>query len=448
MKNKTLKKTSMTFVIFRNTFLVGALVYFVCSAVFIDQLYKYFEHQIFGELETEARLVINGYSMNGIDFMNTVDSKNRITLIESDGNVIFDNKADKSLMENHSDREEVIEAIKKGIGYSSRYSVTMLNKNLYVAVKIDENTIVRISCNQHTVGVLIFGMSQPLLMLFVIALIISGVIASLLSKRITESLNKIDLDNPENCIVFEELKPFTKRIAEENYEKAQREEIRHQFTANVSHELKTPLTSISGFAELMKSGTVDYKTMNDFASDIYNESQRLIVLVNDIIKLSKLDEQSITLEKTKINLMDTVKEVCFVLEKSAKAKNISLNILGSDGYINGVPQVINEMVYNLCDNAIKYNKIGGSVEITVSTDSVNDTVSLSVKDTGIGIPEHARERIFERFYCVDKSRSKAVGGTGLGLSIVKHGAKYHNAKIILDSKEGVGAKFTIIFPSN
>ena len=175
------KKKSMAFEIFRNTFLVGALVYFVCSAVFIDQLYKYFEQQIFRELETEAELAIQGYRKGGIDFVQGIDIRNRITLIDSGGNVLFDNHADYAEMENHLEREEVSEALKKGKGYSSRYSVTLMKKSLYAAIRMDENTIMRVSCDQHTVGILVFGMSQPLLLLFVIALIISGVIATLLA---------------------------------------------------------------------------------------------------------------------------------------------------------------------------------------------------------------------------------------------------------------------------
>lgn len=441
------KKKSMAFEIFKNMFLVGALVYFVCAAAFIDQLYTYFEQQIFLELDTEVRLIEQGYLSGGIDYVRGIQIRNRITLIRTDGTVLYDSNADYSAMENHLEREEVTEAMENGTGHSSRYSVTLMKKSLYAAVRIDENIVLRISCNQNTVGILVLGMSQPLLLLFVLALIISGVIATLLARRITDSIDKIDLDNPRECLVYEELKPFTERIADENYEKSQREEIRQQFTANVSHELKTPLTSISGFAELMKSGSVDYQTMMDFAGDIYTESQRLIALVNDIIKLSRLDEQSISLEKTKINLMEIAQSVCDALSSAAAQKNVTVHLSGEDGFISGVPQVIYEMVYNLCDNAIKYNRQGGKVDVSVRSDASAETVVLSVQDTGIGIPENARDRVFERFYCVDKSRSKQVGGTGLGLSIVKHGAKYHNARIYLNSTEGSGSEFIVVFPA-
>ncbi len=378
--------------------------------------------------------------------MQRIRTKNRITLIRADGTVCYDSAAGGGRLENHAGRREFIDALNTGTGRAVRYSDTMLRKTLYSAVRMADGGVLRISCDQHSVGVLIFGMSQPLLFMLVIALILSGVMASLLAKKITEPLNKIDLDNPENCQVYEEMEPFVRRIAEENYEKAEREQLRRQFSANVSHELKTPLTSISGFAELMKSGGIDLNTMREFACDIYNESQRLIALVNDIIKLSRLDEQSVTMEKERIDLYETAAKICRALKPAAAEKRVTVSVTGRAGYINGVPQVIHEMIYNLCDNAVKYNKEGGSVTVSVLPDEDGSEVTLTVSDTGIGIPEKDRDRVFERFYCVDKSRSKSVGGTGLGLSIVKHGAKYHDAELFMESKEGEGSAFTLIFP--
>ena len=289
-------------------------------------------------------------------------------------------------------------------------------------------------------------MSQTLLIMLVIAVIISGISASWISKKVVDPLNKIDLENPEDSAVYEELKPFTKRIAEENFEKSQREELRQQFTANVSHELKTPLTSISGFAEILKAGGTDKATTKDFAASIYDESQRMITLVNDIIKLSKLDEKSISLEKEAISLREMCREVMSVLSVSAKSKNITVNLTGDSGLINGVQPVIYEMVYNLIDNAIKYNVQDGKVDINLQNLMESHRVILTVKDTGIGIPANEKERIFERFYRIDKSRSKQNGGTGLGLSIVKHAAKYHEASILVNSEVGKGSTFTVIFP--
>lgn len=276
--------------------------------------------------------------------------------------------------------------------------------------------------------------------------LISLIVATLISKIITKTFNQINLDDPENSNVYSELKPFIKRISEENFEKNQREALRQQFTANVSHELKTPLTSISGFAEILKEGKVDNKTVVDFSTSIYDESQRMITLVNDIIKLSKLDEQSISQEKEKLSLREITKEVLEMVQSAAKKKHVTFVLTGDSGNITGVYSVIYEMIFNLCDNGIKYNKDGGQVFIKINTDLPENKVSISVGDTGIGIENKERDRIFERFYRVDKSRSKELGGTGLGLSIVKHGAKYHNAELLIESKVGVGSNFTVIFP--
>lgn len=443
MKNK-----SLTFKIFLSTFSVGVLVYFLCAFIFITNMYSYFEKQIFKELKTESTL-LEGYDLSeassDLSSIKKLKTQNRITLIHPDGTVYFDNTVNPADMENHALRSEFLKAKESGVSTSSRYSSTMLEKTLYFAKQLERGDILRISCDQHTVGVLVLGMSQILLVMLVIAMIISGITASLLSRKIIEPLNKINLEDPESSDVYEELKPFTKRIAEENFEKSQREELRQQFTANVSHELKTPLTSISGFAEILKEGGTDEKTTKDFAGTIYDESQRMITLVNDIIKLSKLDEKSISLEKEALSLREITREAMEVISPLAEKKNVSLNLAGDSGLINGVRPVIYEMVYNLIDNAVKYNKDNGIVSIKIETISESHRVILTVQDNGIGIPEREKERIFERFYRIDKSRSRQPGGTGLGLSIVKHAARYHNASILVNSKEGEGSTFTVIF---
>ena len=450
-----MKSKSLTFRIFLSTFFVGTLIYFLCALIFISNIYGYFERKIFSELETEAVFLEQYIADSNLADLKKFNSiKNRITLIHNDGTVYFDNMVDASRLENHSLREEFVAAKEKGAAKVSRYSSTMTDKTLYFAKSLQNGDVLRISCDQHSVAVLVFGMSQTLLIMLVLAVIISGIAAVWTSRRITNPLNQINLEKPESCAVYEELKPFTKRIAEENYEKTQREELRKQFTANVSHELKTPLTSISGFAEILKNGGTDEKTAKDFAGTIYEESQRMISLVNDIIKLSKLDEKSISLEKEPIELLGLSKEIAKILSASAKAKNIKLDIHGDSGKIMGVQPVIYEMIYNLIDNAIKYNVQNGTVEVTVKEENPekghtfgNKTV-ISVRDTGIGIPKNEQDRVFERFYRIDKSRSKELGGTGLGLSIVKHAAKFHDAAINLSSKEGEGSTFTITFPGN
>ncbi len=450
-----MKSKSLTFRIFLSTFFVGTLIYFLCALIFISNIYGYFERKIFSELETEAVFLEQYIADSNLSDLKKFNSiKNRITLIHKDGTVYFDNMVDVSRLENHSLREEFVAAKEKGAAKVSRYSSTMTDKTLYFAKSLQNGDVLRISCDQHSVAVLVLGMSQTLLIMLVLAVIISGIAAVWTSRRITNPLNQINLEKPESCAVYEELKPFTKRIAEENYEKTQREELRKQFTANVSHELKTPLTSISGFAEILKNGGTDEKTTKDFAGTIYEESQRMISLVNDIIKLSKLDEKSISLEKEPIELLGLSKEIAKILSASAKAKNIKLDVHGDSGKIMGVQPVIYEMIYNLIDNAIKYNVQNGTVEVTVKEENLekghtfgNKTV-ISVRDTGIGIPKNEQDRIFERFYRIDKSRSKELGGTGLGLSIVKHAAKFHDATINLSSKEGEGSTFTITFPGN
>lgn len=450
-----MKSKSLTFRIFLSTFFVGTLIYFLCALIFISNIYGYFEQKIFSELETQAVFLEQYLADSNLSDLKKFNSiKNRITLIHKDGTVYFDNMVDASRLENHSLREEFVAAKEKGAAKVSRYSSTMTDKTLYFAKSLQNGDVLRISCDQHSVAVLVLGMSQTLLIMLVLAVIISGIAAVWTSRRITNPLNQINLEKPESCAVYEELKPFTKRIAEENYEKIQREELRKQFTANVSHELKTPLTSISGFAEILKNGGTDEKTTKDFAGTIYEESQRMISLVNDIIKLSKLDEKSISLEKEPIELLGLSKEIAKILSASAKAKNVKLDVHGDSGKIMGVQPVIYEMIYNLIDNAIKYNVQNGTVEVTVKEENPgkghtfgNKTV-ISVRDTGIGIPKNEQDRVFERFYRIDKSRSKELGGTGLGLSIVKHAAKFHDAAINLSSKEGEGSTFTITFPGN
>ena len=453
-KKSKIKEKSLTFAIFKSTFLLGSLVYFLCAIMFISNLYNYFEQQIFNELENEATFIEDFILNHQYDEIKNFDTKNRITLIHKNGEVFFDNKVDIQEMENHFTREEILGALQNKQAKVARFSSTMTEKTLYYAKLLSNQDILRISCNQHSVAVLVLGMSQSLLIMFVIAIIICAVIAKFVSKKIVEPLNKINLENPEDTNVYQELKPFTHRISEENFEKAQREELRQQFSANVSHELKTPLTSISGFAEILKNGGTDEQTTKDFANTIYEETQRMISLVNDIIKLSKLDEKSISQEKEEINLAELSKEVITPLLPVAEKKNVKIDLEAENQvFINGVRSVIFEMIYNLVENAIKYNKNDGKVIVKVSKISENpsskkQTVVLSVSDTGIGIPKNEQERIFERFYRIDKSRSKESGGTGLGLSIVKHGAKYHNAKVTLSSQEGKGSTFTIYFEDN
>ena len=442
-----MKRKSLTNKVFLHTFILGAAIYSFCTLTLIFTLYKYFEQQIFTTLKSESALVEDYVQNRQFDKLKNLDTKNRITVIDESGNVFFDNIFEPTTLKNHSDRKDFTLAMQNGSVMISRLSETKAKKYLYYAKRLPDGNVLRLACSQHSVWMLIYGMGWIFAVLFLIAVIVSAVSARIASKRIVEPLNRIDLENPDEKSVYEELKPFIKRIIRENEEKSQREKMRQEFSANVSHELKTPLTSILGFAELLKDGISDEKTVQDFSTTIYDETTRMIKLVSDIIKLSRLDEKSIELEKEEVSLKEVALDALDSLKTVASKKDIKVEITGEDGVIFAVRPVIYEMVYNLIENGIKYNKAGGHVKVNVSTsDDDNDSnICLTVKDNGIGIPKNQINRIFERFYRVDKRRSKKTGGTGLGLSIVKHAAKYHNASVSVDSEEGMGSVFTVTF---
>ncbi len=277
-----------------------------------------------------------------------------------------------------------------------------------------------------------------------ITAIAADIVSGRVTKKIADPINAVDLAHAADADVCEEIKPFLLRIDEENLGKAETEKMRREFSANVSHELKTPITSISGYAEMINNGIAKNEDILTFTKRIEKEASRLVLLIDDIIKLSNLDEQDETIETEPLDLAEIAQETIASLEKTAKDKGIGLFYSGEKKIINGSPTLIGELMSNIIDNAIKYNKNGGNVTVFVGEGA--EGAVFSVKDTGIGIPEKDRERIFERFYRVDKSHSKTVGGTGLGLSIVKHVAICHNAKIEVKSEVGTGTTITVVFP--
>ncbi len=296
---------------------------------------------------------------------------------------------------------------------------------------------------------------EYLLLCAVATCLCAATLANLLSNRFVRSLTDLDPHHPDTLKTYAELTPLLRRLQTQSetirvqketiaHHQEDRETLRREFSATVSHELKTPLTSISGFAELLKSGTVPPETAIEFAEDIYNEAQRMITLVEDIMHLSRLDENSVPMEHTEVNLYERALLVVQRLSGTAKKADVTLSVQGSPVTMHGVELLLDEILFNLTDNAIKYNRRGGSV--TIRTGRQNGKIFLSVQDTGIGIPEEHQARVFERFYRVDKSHSKEVGGTGLGLSIVKHAAAYHDAILSLDSTEGKGTTVTVLFP--
>ena len=434
----------MTKTIFRNTFLVGISVLLLCAVLFFGMQYTRTKDETYQALQQEAVYVEQGMILGGTSYLETLGDGNRITWIDANGEVLYDSAFALPLA-NEKDCPEVAAALKDGEGKGIRTSESSGESTMYYARKCKDGTVIRLSRPISAVREGFLAV-RPFVWVLVLVLVISGVLSFRIAKQIVNPINDIDLDHPETN-KYPELKPLIEKIEEQKItiqeEVAGREQMRREFSANVSHELKTPLTSISGFAELMSEGVVTGDKVQEFSRDIYKESQRLIALVDDIIKLSRLDEDAVEPEWENVDLYALSADVLDGLRPVAEKQGIKLKLTGSPNTVSGVYQLISEMVYNLCDNAVKYNTPGGKVTVDVS--SKGDEVLLSVADTGIGIPPEHQKRVFERFYRVDKSHSKEIGGTGLGLSIVKHGAQHHGAKVTMESEPGLGTKITVIF---
>lgn len=549
----------MTKKIFQSILLVAGCVLLASLLIIMGFLYDYFggveENQLRNELSLASAAVEDG----GTDYLARLTAdRYRLTWIAADGSVIYDTKTDAESLENHASRAEVSQALTTGTGESTRYSSTLMEKTMYYAQRLDDGTVLRISISRATVGMIAVGMIQPLLIVLIVALILSGLLARRLSRRIVDPLNSLDLEHPLDNDAYEELSPLLKRIHRQHVEiqtqlrelrektdeftqitgsmreglilldehgsilsinaaaqalfdadaqcvgkdfltiersheisaaiqatvtdghsevRAERagrvyqfdisritsdgkllgtvilafditeqefaEQNRREFTANVSHELKTPLQGIIGSAELIENGMVRPDDLPRFVGHIHAEAARLVTLIDDIIRLSQLDEGD-AMPTEPVDLLAVSQEAAENLHDAAAARDVTLSVTGRPVVMPGVRRLIYEIVYNLCDNAIKYNVDGGRVDIAVA--SGTDGSSITVADTGIGIaPEH-QGRVFERFYRVDKSHSKASGGTGLGLSIVKHAVQYHHGRIELESTPGTGTTIHAIFP--
>lgn len=437
---------SMSFKLFYGFFLVGTIIYVFSAFYLYANISRFYEKRFFSMVKKEVQYIEHGLKDKGLEYLIPLEIDCRITLIHPDGTVYYDSFFPLIHLDNHNDREEVIEARKNGFGYSTRFSKTDKDSNTYVAYKMEDGNILRITESYFDNHAPTMNLFRTIFVMFFITLFLTITISMVMTRKILQPINQIDLDNPTKIEVYEELEPFINKIELENKNRKNLEQFRREFSANVSHEFKTPLTSISGFAELMKNGDMNKETMQEFAGDIYKESQHLISILEDVIKLSKLDEKTIVLDKKVINIFDIIKEVRDFYTHELNKKNITMKLNGEPAYINAVPHLIQEIVFNLVDNAIKYNKENGSIIISVSKTSEKNVI-LSVKDSGIGIPNDEIPRIFERFYRVDKSHSKQINGTGLGLSIVQNAADYHNAKIEVRSEIGVGTEFSVIFNS-
>ena len=544
----------MTSKIFRSTVLVAVVVLLCSLAVVMGLLFNHYTQVQVEQLKDELSLAVTGTEQYGNAFLENIEADRfRVTWIDADGTVLFDTKADQATMENHSNREEIQEALASGFGSAVRTSATMTEQTYYEAKRLVDGTVLRISTNQESALSLMIGMLWPITLITVLAICLSAFLARRMAMRIVEPLNKLDLEQPLKNETYEEISPLLHRIhrqhnqirmqvekmkrkadefnqitssmqeglvlldsygkivsinsaaqmifgtdcnstgkdfllidrsrimrnavnealdkgrayARENRngrdyqfdlsciksnnlvigavilafditERVNAEQMRREFSANVSHELKTPLQGIIGSAELLESGMVKPEDTSRFVGHIKKEASRLVNLIEDIIRLSQLDE-GIELPKEKVDMLELAEEVKAILEPSAADKQVTVQITGNGFFVEGVRRMLHEVLYNLCDNAIKYNVPGGSVTIYA------DNNRLIVRDTGIGIPAEHKDRIFERFYRVDKSHSKASGGTGLGLSIVKHASAYHKAEITLESTPGKGTSITIQF---
>lgn len=550
----------MTKKIFQSILLVAGCVLLASLLIIMGFLYDYFggveENQLRDELSLAAAAVEDG----GTDYLSRLTADRcRLTWIAADGSVLYDTRTDAESLENHASRAEVSQALTTGTGESTRYSSTLMEKTMYYAQLLDDGTVLRISISRATVGMIAVGMIQPLLIVLIVALILSGLLARRLSRRIVDPLNSLDLEHPLDNDAYEELSPLLKRIHRQHVEiqtqlrelrektdeftqitgsmreglilldehgsilsinaaaqmlfgadaqcvgrdfltiersheisaaiqaavtdghsevRAERagrvyqfdisritsdgkllgtvilafditeqefaERNRREFTANVSHELKTPLQGIIGSAELIENGMVRPDDLPRFVGHIHAEAARLVTLIDDIIRLSQLDEGD-AMPTEPVDLLAVSQEAAENLQDAAAARDVTVSVTGQPAVIPGVRRLIYEIVYNLCDNAIKYNRGGGRVDVTVAADAGGS--SITVADTGIGIaPEH-QSRVFERFYRVDKSHSKASGGTGLGLSIVKHAVQYHHGRIELESTPGTGTTIRVVLPN-
>lgn len=550
----------MTKKIFKSIMFVCALVLTVGLAAVMGILYSNFDGQMRKELSKEAAYLAYGVEQQGVDYLKNIKDKSaRITYIDQDGTVLFDNEADVSEMKNHSDRTEFQKAEKYGAGESSRYSDTLSEKTIYYALRLKDGTVLRVSGTQDSVLALVENLIFPLCGLLCLMLILSGIMASAISKRIVKPINELDLESPKENQVYEELSPLLSKIHRQNREiqnqlelakqqqeefalitenmqeglividkytmilsanssawnlfhmdrvcqgesvycldreeefrhaieqvlsgehtelvlklngsdiqlianpvirdkktegavvllvnvteKLERESLRREFSANVSHELKTPLTSISGFAEIMQGGLVKCEDIPQFAGRIYKESHRLLQLVEDVIQISQLDEEKTSYTWESVDVYQVCKNAFESLKEKAKRLNVHLYICGEYMKMEAVRTLLEEAVYNVCDNAIKYNRNDGSVSVFLTQTA--QEIHIVVKDTGVGIPKEDQDRVFERFYRVDKSHSKEIGGTGLGLSIVKHAVGALKGSVILRSEEGNGTEITLRFP--
>ena len=409
--------------------------------------YEMFKGRVMDDLEAYGRMF--AVEMNGEaetqSALHSLEEDIRVTLVHADGKVYYDNFADPNAMDNHADRPEIRQALENGSGSDIRNSSTVDQSAFYYAVRLKNGDVMRLAQEASNIWSVYFR-SMPLIVLLAAGMAcVSLYLAHLLTARLVQPIERMTahLNNVSGVARYPELEPFMDMIEQQHEEILRSANMRVEFTANVSHELKTPLTSISGYAELIESGMAQGEQAKTFAAEIHKSAKRLLTLINDIIRLSQMDAPMPDLKFEPVDLAQIATNTFEQLEMSARKADVTLQLDAKPAMVEADRQMMDELLYNLCDNAIRYNVHGGSVKLEVRP--IRDKVIVCVQDTGIGISPENQEHVFERFYRVDKSRSKATGGTGLGLAIVKHIAVKHNAQIELESELGRGTKISVIF---
>lgn len=429
-------------------FAFGVSVITITAVLILSVFYSYSDNQLKEQLRVVESVVENQLAQDDDTafISNHIDKNVRITLVAKDGTVIADSQESANKLGNHLDRQEIQQAIKNGEATVTRHSDTQEKKVYYFAKQLDNGNVLRVSAEAKSIGKF-FSDYIIYIFLCIIVVIVAAVFVSMgITKSIVKPITQLgqSLDNIDKFKSDEELKPLVNALLQQKKKQKMLDKQKKQFTANVSHELKTPLTSIAGYAELIETGMAKPEDIKPFAGVIRKQALRLVNLSEDIIQLSQLeesDDEDMSFES--VNLYEIAQRCVEALNINAINKCVTLNLIGEQCYIRGKAQLVEELVYNLCDNAIRYNKENGNVTVTVTP--LEKGASVSVKDTGIGIPKKYQERIFERFFRVDKSRSKATGGTGLGLAIVKHITQLHDAKLEISSEEGKGTEIIVTF---
>lgn len=434
--------------------LVSAFAVVITAITAMVLFYNIFKNQVFDDIKAYAHVIqpLDEEFWNLEINQKRLDKDGlRITLIDKDGIVLYDSIADENQMENHKDRPEIVNAMNQGSGTAVRWSATSSLHTLYYAEKLDNGEILRVGKDSENIFRIMKNTVCMVIVLSLFIVLLCGLLSHILTKRLLLPIEKLasNLDGVNQDNIYEEITPFIQTIKEQHINILNNAKMRQEFTANVSHELKTPLTAISGYAELIGNGMADEKDTRRFANEIHRSSDRLLTLINDIIKLSELDDMDLEFDFEQVDLYQAAQNCLDMMEVQAEKQDITLKLQGEACMVVANRNLMDELLYNLCSNAVRYNNRGGSVIVTVTHvrngSHMPGRVMLSVKDTGIGISREHQERVFERFYRVDKSRSKQSGGTGLGLAIVKHIVVQHNAEMILESEPGQGTEIKILF---